>query len=204
MFYANNDARFLSMTHKRRSKQCFNCKNLNIVHLLICSSVLTITVRKQIPLKKLIEKLTVPQLVQKFPAFYATRECITAFVRAHHLPLSQARSTWSTPSNQIHLRSIWILSSYLRLRLPSGLFHLGFVILYACLLNHTCQMSRSSHSSWFGHSGNQIYELFMSQMSTCEALHLLLLKGRGTKFYCCQAPKKWLLVIMIKGRLQTR
>jgi hypothetical protein len=36
----------------------------------------------------LIEKLTVPQLVRKFPAFYGTQEVITAFIRAHHLSLS--------------------------------------------------------------------------------------------------------------------
>jgi hypothetical protein len=34
------------------------------------------------------EKLTGPQLVQKFPTFYGTRRFITAFTRAHHLSLS--------------------------------------------------------------------------------------------------------------------
>jgi hypothetical protein len=36
----------------------------------------------------LLEKLTVYQLVMKFPAFYGTRRFITAFTRARHLSLS--------------------------------------------------------------------------------------------------------------------
>jgi len=36
----------------------------------------------------LLEKLTAPQLVKKFPTFYGTRRFITAFTRARHLFLS--------------------------------------------------------------------------------------------------------------------
>jgi hypothetical protein len=36
----------------------------------------------------LLEKLTVPQLVKKFPAFYGTRKFITAFTILRHLSLS--------------------------------------------------------------------------------------------------------------------
>jgi len=36
----------------------------------------------------LLEKLTVSQLVKKFPAFYGTRRFITAFTSARHLSLS--------------------------------------------------------------------------------------------------------------------
>jgi hypothetical protein len=39
----------------------------------------------------LFEKLTVPQLVTKFPAFCGTRKFITAFTSARHLSLSTAR-----------------------------------------------------------------------------------------------------------------
>jgi hypothetical protein len=35
-----------------------------------------------------LEKLTVCQLVKKFPAFYGTWRVITAFTTAHHLSLS--------------------------------------------------------------------------------------------------------------------
>jgi hypothetical protein len=36
----------------------------------------------------LLEKLTVSQLVKKFPVFYGTRRFVTAFTRAGHLSLS--------------------------------------------------------------------------------------------------------------------
>jgi hypothetical protein len=36
----------------------------------------------------LLEKLTVPQLVKKFPAFYGTQRFITAFTTARHMSLS--------------------------------------------------------------------------------------------------------------------
>ena len=43
------------------------------------------------------EKLTISQLVKKFPAFYGTRRFITAFTSARHLSLSWARSIQSIP-----------------------------------------------------------------------------------------------------------
>jgi hypothetical protein len=45
----------------------------------------------------LLEKLTGPQLVKKFPAFYGTRRFITAFTRARLLFLSRARLMQSMP-----------------------------------------------------------------------------------------------------------
>jgi hypothetical protein len=48
------------------------------------------------------------------------------FTRALHWSLSWAISIQSTPSHPISLRSILILSTYLRLGLPSGLFPSGF------------------------------------------------------------------------------
>jgi hypothetical protein len=55
------------------------------------------------------------------PAFYGTRRFITVFTRAHHRSLSWPRSIQSIPSHPISLRSILILSTHLRLGLPSGL-----------------------------------------------------------------------------------
>jgi len=54
------------------------------------------------------------------------------------------------------LRSILILSSHLRLGLPSGLFPSGFTTktLYTSSLHHTCYMPRRSHSSRFDHPNN--------------------------------------------------
>jgi len=74
----------------------------------------------------LLEKLTGLQLVKEFPAFHGTRRFITALTSFHHLSLS-----WASPIQSIypHLtswRSILILSTHLRLDLPSGLFPSGF------------------------------------------------------------------------------
>ena len=65
----------------------------------------------------LLEKLTGFQLVKKFPAFYGTRRFITA---------SWASLIQSIPPHPMSWRSILILSSHLRMGLPSGLFPSGF------------------------------------------------------------------------------
>jgi hypothetical protein len=70
----------------------------------------------------LLEKLTVTQLVKKFPTFYGTRRFITVFTRTRQWSLSWARCNQTTISHPISRRPILILSSYLYLRLPSGLF----------------------------------------------------------------------------------
>ena len=70
----------------------------------------------------LLGKLTGPQLVKKFLRFYGTRRFITTFTTARHLSLSWAGSIQSTPPHPTYRRSILILSTHLRLGLPSGLF----------------------------------------------------------------------------------
>ena len=74
----------------------------------------------------LLKKLTGSQLVQKFPAFYGTRRSITTFTSASHPSLSWARSIQSMPPHPTSWRPILILSSQLRLNLPSGLVPLDF------------------------------------------------------------------------------
>jgi hypothetical protein len=74
----------------------------------------------------LLKKLTVLQLVKKFPAFYGTRRFLTAFTSARHLSLSWASSIQSSHPHPDSWRSVLILSSHLRLGLPSGLFPSGF------------------------------------------------------------------------------
>ena len=74
----------------------------------------------------LLEKLTGLQLVKKFPAFHGTRRFITALTSLRHLSVS-----WTIPIQSIYphptsWRSIPILSTHLRLGLPSGLFPSGF------------------------------------------------------------------------------
>jgi hypothetical protein len=46
---------------------------------------------------RVLEKLTGPELVKKFPAFYGTRKYITAFTSSRHLFLASARSIQSMP-----------------------------------------------------------------------------------------------------------
>ena len=74
----------------------------------------------------LLEKLAGLQLVKKFPAFYGTRRFLTALTSARHLSLSWASPIQSSYPNTTYWRSILILSSHLRLGLPSGLFPSGF------------------------------------------------------------------------------
>jgi hypothetical protein len=76
----------------------------------------------------LLEKLTGLELDKKFPAFYWIRRFITSFAIARHLSLSWASPIQSTSPHPTSWRSILILSSHLRLGLPSGLFPSGFPI----------------------------------------------------------------------------
>jgi hypothetical protein len=66
-----------------------------------------------------LEKLTDLQLVKKFPAFYGTRGFITAFTNTHHMSLSLASSIQYISTYPVSWRSALILSSLLRLGLPS-------------------------------------------------------------------------------------
>jgi hypothetical protein len=80
----------------------------------------------------LLQKPPIVQPLKIFPVFYGTRRFITAFTRALHSSISWARSI-----HLMFLRSILILSTYLRLVLPTGLFPSGFPtnILYAFLFS---------------------------------------------------------------------
>jgi len=74
----------------------------------------------------LLEKLTGLQLVKKFPAFYGTRRLITSLTTVRHPSISWASPIQSTYPHLTSWRSILILSTHLRLGLPSGLFPSGF------------------------------------------------------------------------------
>ena len=74
----------------------------------------------------LLEKLAGLQIVKKFPAFYGTRRFITAFTSFRHPSLSWASPIQSPYPQPTSWRSILILSTHLRLGLPSGLFPFGF------------------------------------------------------------------------------
>jgi len=74
----------------------------------------------------LFEKLTVSQLVKNLPAFCGTLRFITALTSSRHLSLSWARSIQSMPPHPTSWKSILMISSHLRLGLPSGRFPSGF------------------------------------------------------------------------------
>ena len=74
----------------------------------------------------LLEKLTGLQLVKKFPAFHGTRTFITALTSVRHLSLSWASPIQSIYPHPTSWRSILILSTHLRIGLPSGLLPSGF------------------------------------------------------------------------------
>ena len=73
----------------------------------------------------LLEQLTGLQLVKKFPAFHGTRRFITALTSFRHLSLSWASPIQSIYPHPTSWRSVLILSTHLRLGLPSGLFPSG-------------------------------------------------------------------------------
>ena len=104
-----------------------------------------------------LEKPTGLQLVKKFPAFHGTRSFITAFTSVRHLSLSWASPIQSIYPHPTSWRSILILSTHLRLGLPSGLFPSGFPYqdpIQPPLLTHTRHMPSPSHSSRFYHPHN--------------------------------------------------
>jgi len=76
----------------------------------------------------LLEKLIGLQLVTKFPAFHGTRRFITALTRVRHLSLSWVSPILSIYTHSTFWRSILILSTHLRLGLPSGLLPSSFPI----------------------------------------------------------------------------
>jgi len=76
----------------------------------------------------LLEKLTDSATSQEIPRIFGTRRFITVLTSARHLSLSWANSIQFSQPPPTSWRSILILSSHLRLGLPSGLFPSGLHI----------------------------------------------------------------------------
>jgi hypothetical protein len=89
--------------------------------------------------------------VKKFPAFYGTRNFITAFTSTHHLFLSWASSIQSIPPHPTSWISILILSSiYARVSQVASFPQVSHQNPgYASPIPHTRYMSLPSHSSRF-------------------------------------------------------
>jgi hypothetical protein len=116
-------------------------KSIKILHTYLLTYLLTYSM-EQSPSNRF-------HLVKKLPAFYGNGRFITAFTSARHLHLTWARSIQSILPHPTSWISSLILSSYLILGLPSGLFPSGFHT--KTPFPHTRYMSRPSHSSRFYH-----------------------------------------------------
>ena len=102
---------------------CFTC-NFHILCSVFILNYLTFLLTPWC--RVLLEKLTGLQLVKKFPAFHGTRRFITALTSVCHLSLSWASPIQSIYPHPTSWRSILILSTHLRLGLPSCLLPSGF------------------------------------------------------------------------------
>ena len=104
----------------RRHANVIECTYTNLDNIAYYTYLLTPWCRV------LLEKLAGLQLFKKFPAFYGTRRFITAFASFRHPSLSWASPIQFTYPQPTSCRSILILSTHLRLGLPSGIFPSGF------------------------------------------------------------------------------
>jgi hypothetical protein len=109
---------------------------------------------------RLLENLTVSQLVKKLPIFYGMTSFITVLTKALHQSLSCIRWIQSTPSYPISIRSIIKLSSCICLGISCGTFPSGFVTKLCCLALclHACHMPCQSHPPWFNYPNNSEYK----------------------------------------------
>jgi hypothetical protein len=76
------------------------------------------------PWSWVLQKHPDTQQPKNFPTFYGTQRFITVLTRARHWSLSWVRLIQSIPPQPISLGSILILSSHLRLGVPSGFLYL--------------------------------------------------------------------------------
>jgi hypothetical protein len=122
---------------------------------------------------------TVTHQLKTFPTFYGTRRFITVFTRTRHCSLPSARWIQFTPPHFISLRYILILSSQLRLVLPSVSFFLAFPpkSLYAYLLCPMVLHTLPNSFSWLPHS-NYIREsvrvMKILTIQFCPASHYII------------------------------
>jgi hypothetical protein len=114
---------------------------------------------KQIPWRRVLEKLKVAQLVKKLLTCYIIRIFIIAFTRAGHWTLSWASWIRSSPLKPVSLRFILVSSSHLHLVVSSS----QILLLKFCMhfSSFQCMLYASSIS----------YLQSLVKSTNCEALH---------------------------------
>ena len=153
----------------------------------------------------LLEQLTGLQLVKKFPAFHGTRKFITALTSVRHLSLSWASPFQSIYPHPTFWRPIPILSTHLRLGLPSGLFPSGFPTktLYS-LLSSPIRATCPAHLILLDFITRTIlgeeYKSFSSSLCYARGPYFIVIcdLSGSTIFYCHLWPV-WLYHILLSS-----
>ena len=128
---------------------------------------------KRFPLSNyrvLLEKLTVPQPVKKFLAFYGTQPFIATFTTAlPPVPILCHSNPVNAPSNLLKIRFNTILPFNTR----SSKWHLSHRFphlnsLHTSPFPHTCHMPHPSQSSWFYHPNHTSLTVQILQLLTTQ------------------------------------
>jgi hypothetical protein len=100
------------------------------------------------PCSTVLEKLTVPQPIKKFPTFYGTRRFITAFTGSRYLSLSWASSIQSTA----HIPLCWTAVLITRVnsqRVSTRCGQAGRYILWSGVVHSTKRLAYGLDGPWF-------------------------------------------------------
>jgi len=142
------------------------------VCLFVCLFVCLHFVVKSFLTNFIEEKLTVTQLVKKFPAFYGIRRFITMFTTVRHWFLSWATWIQSTSSHPIYpwciLISLLIYTYVLQVVSSLQVFQPKFYTHFSFL---TCVLrSRPSHAPWLNHSNSSWWSVQVMQLLVTQFL----------------------------------